>query len=62
MSEAAGDHPSQLIKESVLSGEETVNLISRLLNAKLDKKCTELQRGLDQKDLATSPQIKQTEN
>ena len=38
---------SQLNNESGLSGEETVSLISRLLDAKLDKNFTEFQRGLD---------------
>ena len=45
-------------RESGLSGEETVNLISRLLDSKLDKKFTEFQRGLEQKDLVTTSQIK----
>ena len=45
-------------RESGLSGEETVNLISRLLDSKLDKKFTEFQRGLEQKDLVTISQIK----
>ena len=44
-------------RESGLSGEETVNLISRLLDSKLDKKFTEFQRGLEQKDLVTTSQI-----
>ena len=45
-------------RESGLSGEETVNLISRLLHSKLDKKFTEFRRGLEQKDLVTTSQIK----
>ena len=45
-------------RESGLSGEETVNLISRLLDSKLDKKFTEFQCGLEQKDLVTTSQIK----
>ena len=42
--------------ESGLSGEETVNLISRLFDSMLDKKFTEFQRGLEQKDLAKTSQ------
>ena len=44
-------------RESGLSGEKTVNIISRLLDSKLDKKFTEFQRGLEQKDLVTTSQI-----
>lgn len=45
-------------QESGLSGAETVNLISRLLDSKLDKKLTEFKRGLDQKELETNSRIK----
>ena len=51
-------NPGQASRESALSGEETLNLVSRLLDSKLDKKFTEFQRGLEQKDLATDSQIK----
>lgn len=43
-----------------LSGEETVNLISRLFYSKLDKKFSEFKRGLDEKEIATTSSIKKT--
>ena len=45
-------------QESGLSGEETVGLISRLLDSKLDKKFADFKRALEQKDLSTNSQIK----
>ena len=41
-------NPEQPIQESGLSGEETLSLISRLLDSKLDKKFSEFKRGLEQ--------------
>ena len=47
------DHnPGRSGQESALSGEETLDLFSRLLDSKLDKKFSEFKRGLEQKDLA----------
>ena len=43
-----------------LSGAETVNLISRLFDSKLDKKFSEFKRGLDEKEIATTSSIKTT--
>ena len=40
-------------QESGLSGEETVGLISRLLDSKLDKKFADFKRALEQKELST---------
>ena len=51
-------NPGQSSQESALSGEETLNLVSRLLDSKLDKKLSEFKRGLEQRDLATDSQIK----
>ena len=51
-------NPGQSSQESALSGEETLNLVSRLLDSKLDKKFSEFKRGLEQKELATDSQIK----
>ena len=51
-------NPGQSSQESALSGEETLNLVSCLLDSKLDKNFSEFKRGLEQKDLATDPQIK----
>ena len=51
-------NPGQFSQESALSGEETVNLVSRLLDSKLDKKFSEFKRGLEQKELAADSQIK----
>jgi len=50
-------YPEQRIPESGLSGEETLSLISRLLDSKLDKKFPDFYRGLEQKKLATNTQI-----
>jgi len=49
---------NNLFKSGGLSGEETLSLISRLLDSKLDKKFSEFKRGLEQKELATSTLIK----
>ena len=51
-------NPGRSSQESGLSGEETLNLVSRLLDSKLDKKFSEFKRGLEQEDLATDSQIK----
>ena len=51
-------NPEQPIQESGLAGEETLSLISRLLDSKLDKKFSEFKRRLEQKELATNTQIK----
>ena len=51
-------NPRRSSQESAFSGEETLNLVSRLLDTKLDKKFSEFKRGLEQKDLATDSQIK----
>ena len=48
----------QSSQESAFSGEETLNLVSRLLDSKLDKKFSEFQRGLELNELATDSQIK----
>ena len=49
----------QSSQESALSGEEiTLNLVSRLLDSKLDKTFSEFKRGLEQKELAIDSQIK----
>ena len=48
----------QSSQESAFSGEETLNLVARLLDSKLDKKFSEFQRGLELKELATDSQIK----
>ena len=45
-------------QESGLSGEETVGLISRLLDSKLDEKFADFKRALEQKELSTNSQIK----
>ena len=45
-------------QESGLSCEETVGLIFRLLDSKLDKKFADLKRALEQKELSTNSQIK----
>ena len=45
-------------QESGLSGKEMVGFISRLLDLKLDKKFADFKRALEQKELATSSQIK----
>ena len=49
---------SEIGQESGLSGKETVGLISRLLDSKLDKKFADFKRALEQKDLSTNSQIK----
>ena len=49
------DLPTQ---ESSLSSEETLSLLSRLLDSKLDKKFADFMRGLEQKELATNTEIK----
>jgi len=41
-------------QESGPSGEETVELISRLLDSKLDKNFSDFKRALEQKDLSTN--------
>ena len=51
-------NPGRSSQESAFSGEETLNLVSRLLDSKLDKKFSEFKRGLEQNDLATDSQIK----
>ena len=51
-------NPGQSSQESALSDEETLNLVSRLLDSKLDKKFSEFKRVLEQKELATESQIK----
>ena len=51
-------NPEEVSLESGLSGEETLGLISRLLDSKLDKKFSEFKRGPDQKELETSTKIK----
>ena len=51
-------NPGQSSQESALSDEETLNLVSRLLDSKLDKTFSEFKRGLEQKELATESQIK----
>ena len=51
-------NPGRSGQGSALSGEETLDLFSRLLDSKLDKKFSEFKRGLEQKDLATDSQIK----
>ena len=54
-------NPGQSSQESALSDEETLNLVSRLLDSKLDKTFSEFKRGLAQKaqkELATESQIK----
>ena len=45
-------------QDSGLSGEETVGLISRLLDSKSDKKFADFMRALEQKELSTNSQIK----
>jgi len=45
-------------QESGLSGEETVRLISRLLDSKLDSKSANFNRALEQKELSKNSQIK----
>ena len=50
--------PAQDSSEVELSGEETVNLISRLLDRKLDQIFAEFKRGFKQKELCTTSQIK----
>ena len=51
-------NPGQSSQESALSGEETLNLVSCLLDSKLDKNFSEFKRGLEQKERATDSQIK----
>ena len=51
-------NPGQSSQETALSGEETLNLVSRLLDSKHDKKFSEFKRGLEQKELVTDSQIK----
>ena len=51
-------NPGRSGQESALSGKETLDLFSRPLDSKLDKKFSEFKRGLEQKDLATDSQIK----
>ena len=51
-------NPEELSQESGLSSEETLSLISRLLDSKLDKKFSEFKQGLKQKELETSTKIK----
>ena len=51
-------NPGQSNQESALSGEETLNLVSCLLDSKFDKNFSEFKRGLEQKELATDSQIK----
>ena len=64
MGETGNDLPpltvnlEQSSQESAFSGEETLNLVARLLDSRLDKKFSEFQRGLEQKELATDSQIK----
>jgi len=48
----------QSSQESAFSGEETLNLVARLFDSKLDKKFSEFQRGLELKELATDSQKK----
>ena len=45
-------------QECVFSGEETVGLISCLLDSKLDKIFAAFKRALEQKGLSTNSQIK----
>ena len=45
-------------QESGLSGEETVGLISCLLDSKFDKKFADFKRALEQKELSTNSQMK----
>jgi len=45
-------------QESGLSGEETMGLISRLQDSKVDKKFADLKRALEQKEFLTNFQIK----
>ena len=49
---------SAISQESGLSGEDTMGLISRLLDSKLDKKFADFKRALQQKELSTNSQIK----
>jgi len=64
MGETGNDHPpltvnlEQSSQESAFSGEETLNLVARLLDSNLDKKLSEFQRGLELKELWTDSQIK----
>ena len=51
-------NPEESSQESGLSGEETLRLISRLLDSKLDKKFSEFKRDIEQKELETSTKIK----
>ena len=51
-------NPEESSQESGLSGEETIRLISRLLDSKLDKKFSDFKRGFEQKELETSTIIK----
>lgn len=50
--------PGLPTQESSLSVEETLSLLSRLLDSKLDKKFADFKRGLEQKALATNTEIK----
>ena len=50
--------PEESSQESGFSGEETIRLISSLLDSKLDKKLSEFKRGFEQKELETSTIIK----
>ena len=51
-------NPGQSSQENALSGKETLNFVSRLLDSKLDKTFSEFKRGLEQKELATDSHIK----
>ena len=52
-------NPGQSSQETALSGVETLNLVSCLLDSMLDKKFSEFKRGLEQKELSvTDSQIK----
>ena len=46
--------PGLPTQESSLSVEETLSLLSRLLDSKLDKKFADFKWGLEQKALATT--------
>ena len=45
-------------QQCVFSGEETVGLISRLLDSKLHKRFADFRRAHEQKELSTNSQIK----
>jgi len=44
----------EISQESSLAGEEMVELISRLLDSKLDKEFADFKRALEQKDLSNN--------